>query len=58
MVPKFIGQGIQVAGMVPFKLDEPADVLTFRVGLFGLDKLKDTKGTVENFRTALVEINK
>jgi len=40
MVGKLIAQGIQVAGGVPWKLDEPFDtkVVCWRVGLFGLDK--------------------
>lgn len=37
---KFIEQGIQIAAGVPLMCDEPADFRTFRIGLFGLDKLQ------------------
>jgi aspartate aminotransferase-like enzyme len=52
MVPKFGANGIQVAGKVPFKIDEPADLMTFRIGLFGLDKLKNPEQTFANFEAA------
>jgi len=53
MVPQFIKAGIQVAAGVPFKLDEPATTSTFRVGLFGLDKLKDVDGTLARLTKGL-----
>jgi len=56
MVPKFKAKGIQVAGMVPFMIGEPKDLITFRVGLFGLDKLKDHEKTLGDFRAALEDI--
>lgn len=56
MVPKFKSKGIQVAGMVPFMLGEPKEILTFRIGLFGIDKLKNIEETLEIFRQALDEI--
>lgn len=43
---KFAAQGIQIAAGVPLECDEPADFSTFRIGLFGLDKLADVDGTV------------
>lgn len=46
-------QGLQVAAGVPLACDEPADYRAFRVGLFGLDKLKDVDGTVARFERAL-----
>ncbi len=46
-------QGLQVAAGVPLACDEPADYRAFRVGLFGLDKLKDVDGTVSRFERAL-----
>jgi aspartate aminotransferase-like enzyme len=49
---KFIAQGLQTAAGVPLMCDEPADFRTFRVGLFGLDKLADVDGTVERLRAA------
>jgi aspartate aminotransferase-like enzyme len=43
---KFKDQGVQIASGVPLKIDEPADYRSFRLGLFGLDKLKDVEGTL------------
>jgi aspartate aminotransferase-like enzyme len=43
---KFAGEGMQIAAGVPLQCDEPADFRTFRLGLFGLDKLYDVDGTV------------
>merc|ERR1711871_433716 len=43
---KFIDQGTQVAGGVPWMLGEPEGNPTFRIGLFGLDKLKSPSLTV------------
>jgi len=53
MVPKFAAQGIQVAGKVPFMLDEPAELQTFRVGLFGLEKLQNHDQTIGDFHDAM-----
>lgn len=50
---KFKEAGIQVAGGVPLQCGEPAHFSTFRLGLFGLDKLQDVDGTVERFRAGL-----
>lgn len=36
---KFLALGSQTAAGVPLQCDEPADFMTFRVGLFGLEKL-------------------
>jgi len=55
-VPKFIEQDIQVAGPVALMIGEPKDYMTFRIGLFGLDKLKNPDLTLETFREALVNI--
>ncbi|MDI2032020.1 aminotransferase class V-fold PLP-dependent enzyme [Saccharopolyspora sp. TS4A08] len=49
--------GIQVAAGVPLHCDEPADFSTFRVGLFGLDKLGDVEGTVARLRTGLEKVS-
>src|SRR3546814_11634033 len=38
---KFVAAGLQTAAGVPLMCDEPDDFQTFRVGLFGLDKLGD-----------------
>ena len=40
-------EGMQIAVGVPLQCDEPADFRTFRLGLFGLDKLYDVEGTLE-----------
>ena len=50
---KFIEQGLQIAAGVPLQCDEPADYKTFRLGLFGIDKLNDVDGTVARFAHAL-----
>ncbi|PZU53458.1 MAG: aminotransferase [Thauera sp.] len=53
---KFMAQGMQIAAGVPLQVDEPADFRTFRVGLFGLDKLQNVERTVQNFKTALDKV--
>ena len=52
----FLGQGLQTASGVPLQCDEPADFKTFRIGLFGLDKLHHIDRTVANLDTALSSI--
>ena len=49
----FAAQGLQVAAGVPLACDEPADYRSFRLGLFGLDKLQNIDRTVATFETAL-----
>ena len=53
---KFAAAGIQIAAGVPLQCDEPADFRTFRIGLFGLDKLHNIDRTVANLREALERI--
>ena len=53
---KFVEQGLQIAAGVPLQCDEPADYKTFRLGLFGIDKLNDVDGTVARFEVALNEV--
>lgn len=53
----FREQGIQTAAGVPMMCDEPEDFRTFRVGLFGLEKLNNIDRTVDNLRQALAAIN-
>ncbi len=53
---KFIDQGLQTAAGVPLQCDEPADFQTFRIGLFGLDKLANVDRTVQNLERALREV--
>ena len=50
---KFAEVGVQVAAGVPLQCDEPQDFKTFRIGLFGLDKLHDVEGAVARFADAL-----
>ncbi|MDH3640406.1 MAG: aminotransferase class V-fold PLP-dependent enzyme [Gammaproteobacteria bacterium] len=50
---KFLVQGLQIAAGVPLQCDEPVDFKTFRLGLFGLDKLHHVERTVDNLRIAL-----
>lgn len=52
----FIEQGLQTAAGVPLQCDEPADFKTFRIGLFGLDKLLNIDRTVTNLGAALDRI--
>lgn len=52
----FVAQGLQIAAGVPLQVGEPAGFKTFRLGLFGLDKLQDIEGTVSRLRTALDNI--
>lgn len=52
----FIERGVQAAAGVPLQCDEPADFRTFRIGLFGLDKLGNVERTVHNLKRALAEI--
>ncbi|MDR0577274.1 MAG: alanine--glyoxylate aminotransferase family protein [Candidatus Accumulibacter sp.] len=53
---KFIAAGLQTASGVPLQCDEPADFRTFRLGLFGLDKLHDPERTVASLARALDDI--
>jgi len=53
---KFLAQGLQVAAGVPLQCDERADFRTFRVGLFGLDKLQNIDRTVAQLAAALDKI--
>ena len=47
---KFVGHGMQIAAGVPLQCDEPDDYRTFRIGLFGLDKLYDVEATLARFK--------
>lgn len=50
---KFIGAGLQSAAGVPLQCDEPPDYRSFRLGLFGLDKLHQPQRTVDTLAAAL-----
>ena len=52
----FAAAGVQIAAGVPLKVGEPDNFKTFRLGLFGLDKLTDIDGAVARFETALDEV--
>jgi aspartate aminotransferase-like enzyme len=53
---KFTDIGIQIAAGVPLRCDEPDDFQTFRLGLFGLEKLHSVDRTVEKLDEALSQI--
>ena len=53
---KFLDQGLQAAAGVPLQCDEPADFQTFRIGLFGLDKLGHVSRSVSNLENILEKI--
>ncbi len=53
---KFAQQGLQIAAGVPLQCDEPDDFQTFRLGLFGLDKLHNIDRTVATLEHALDNI--
>ena len=50
---RFKALGLQVAAGVPLMIDEPDTFRSFRLGLFGLDKLNNVDRTVGNLRQAL-----
>ncbi len=52
----FLGQGLQIAAGVPLRCDEPPDFKTFRIGLFGLDKLQNVDRSVTSLEAALGRI--
>ncbi|SCM68203.1 aminotransferase class V-fold PLP-dependent enzyme [Donghicola eburneus] len=49
----FAANGTQIAAGVPLQCDEPQGFSTFRLGLFGLDKLYDVPATIERLTRAL-----
>ncbi|QDM40756.1 aminotransferase class V-fold PLP-dependent enzyme [Altererythrobacter sp. TH136] len=53
---KFVHAGFQVAAGVPLMVDEGPDFRTFRIGLFGLDKLTDVAGTRDRLAAALAQL--
>ena len=52
----FMQQGLQVAAGVPLALDEGEDYKSFRIGLFGIDKLMNIERTVGHLEAALQKI--
>jgi len=53
---KFAAAGMQIAGGVPLQVGERDDYSTFRLGLFGLDKLQNIDRTVASLEAALDEV--
>jgi len=53
---KFLAIGLQTAAGVPLQCDEPADFMTFRIGLFGLEKLHNIDQTLGHLSTALDQL--
>ena len=53
---KFLAAGLQTAAGVPLQCDEPADFMTFRVGLFGLEKWHNVDRTVGQLTAALDQV--
>lgn len=54
---KFLSVGLQTAAGVPLQCDEPPEFRTFRVGLFGLEKLHNPERTVQSLAKALDLLN-
>ena len=52
----FAQEGVQIAAGVPLQVGEPDGFKTFRLGLFGLDKLNDIDGTVQRFADVLDKV--
>ena len=52
----FVSGGAQIAAGVPLQCDEGPEFCTFRLGLFGLDKLRDVDGTVARLERVLAEV--
>ena len=53
---KFLAQGLQTAAGVPLQCDEGSDFMTFRIGLFGLEKLLNVDRTVDLLEGALAQV--
>lgn len=52
----FAAAGFQIAAGVPLMIDEGAEFRSFRIGLFGLDKLLDVEGTLARLERALTAV--
>ena len=53
---KFVAEGMQIAAGVPLACDEPEGFMTFRLGLFGLDKLYDVDATLGRLQVVLDKV--
>jgi aspartate aminotransferase-like enzyme len=52
----FAAKGMQIAAGVPLQCDEPQGFQTFRLGLFGLDKLYDVDATVTRLKRVVDDV--
>ena len=53
---KFAAEGMQIAAGVPLQCNEPEGFRTFRLGLFGLDKLYDVPAAMARLRDVLDKV--
>jgi aspartate aminotransferase-like enzyme len=53
---KFLAAGLQTAAGVPLQCDEGADFMSFRIGLFGLDKWHNVDRTVSQLKAGLDQV--
>lgn len=53
---KFAALGMQIAAGVPLQCDEPTGFATFRLGLFGLDKLYGVDATLARLKRVLDQV--
>jgi len=53
---KFRAHGLQIAAGVPLMVDEGPDYKSFRLGLFGLDKLRDVPASLKRLEAAFDEV--
>ncbi|WP_374597627.1 alanine--glyoxylate aminotransferase family protein [Sphingosinicella sp.] len=53
---KFSEIGVQIAAGVPLMIDEGADYRSFRLGLFGLDKLRDVDASLSRIKSAFDQV--
>ena len=53
---RFAAEGMQIAAGVPLACDEPEGFRTFRLGLFGLDKLYDVPGALARLKAVLEKV--
>eukprot|EP00559_Dactyliosolen_fragilissimus_P007798 CAMPEP_0184863536 /NCGR_PEP_ID=MMETSP0580-20130426/11510_1 /TAXON_ID=1118495 /ORGANISM="Dactyliosolen fragilissimus" /LENGTH=441 /DNA_ID=CAMNT_0027361923 /DNA_START=171 /DNA_END=1496 /DNA_ORIENTATION=- len=56
MMNKFKENGLQIAMGVPWRIDEPDNLKTFRVGLFGIDKMTHIQQTAHTLENALDKV--
>jgi len=53
---RFAQAGFQIAAGVPLQVNEPEDFKTFRLGLFGIDKLMNVERTLSMLEEALDKV--